>query len=104
MLLTFLNFLSLIDSAQVISHQCNPVFSIGSFLVVNVSLNYAEATIYYAPGFWNTLKWAWVQYVAFLVIFMWLLRILNDWVFFHGIVPSWNPDRLSTIATDNKSL
>ena len=63
------------------SYQCNSVLSISSVLVINVSLNYAEATIFYASAFWKTLKWTWVQYVAFLVIFVWFLRIVNDWFF-----------------------
>ena len=43
---------------------------------VSVSLRYVEASFEYSPGFWETLKWAWVQYLAlFIPVLMALNRV-----------------------------
>ncbi len=40
----------------------------------------------YAPGFWQTVKWAWVQYAAVLVIFVVALGALRRFVFDNRLV------------------
>lgn len=35
----------------------------------------------YRPGFWETIKLAWIQYVSVLLIFLWLFERVQRFVF-----------------------
>lgn len=49
--------------------------------VIQVVVNYPTDTIVYQPGFWELIKWGWVQYVAILLIFLWVFQKLNEVLF-----------------------
>ena len=70
---------------------------------INVSINYPEVPVEYAPSFWNTIKWAWIQYVAILLIFTYLIGKIKDVAFTHQIIPSWNPKTLPPFHQDMDS-
>ena len=40
----------------------------------------------YAPGFWQLIKFAWVQYLAVLVVFWWVLRYVQSFVFENQVI------------------
>lgn len=40
----------------------------------------------YAPGFWQLLKFAWLQYLALLVVFWWVLSAVQSFVFQNSVV------------------
>lgn len=44
-------------------------------------IRYPEQTIHYRPGFWQTMKWAWIQYLSVLVVFIVVFRSIKTYVF-----------------------
>ena len=49
--------------------------------VLQVIVNYPTEVIVYQPGFWELIKWGWVQYVAILLLFLWIFQKVNEVVF-----------------------
>ncbi|XP_001637977.2 transmembrane protein 231 [Nematostella vectensis] len=58
----------------------------GQPFVVKGTVNYPEETIMYRPGFWQMIKWAWVQYLAILFIFLFVFSQVKRFVFEEQIV------------------
>ena len=56
--------------------------------IADVVVHYPEQTITYAPGFWQMLKWAWVQYVSILIVFVYAFRRIKTFVFANQILPT----------------
>uniref|UniRef100_A0A914WRD5 Transmembrane protein 231 n=1 Tax=Plectus sambesii TaxID=2011161 RepID=A0A914WRD5_9BILA len=50
------------------------------------TINFPEDTIVYYSGFWELIKWAWVQYFSVLVIFIYIIRRIREFVFGNRIV------------------
>ncbi|XP_078524568.1 transmembrane protein 231 [Lissotriton helveticus] len=49
--------------------------------VINVIIRYPVETISYQPGFWEMIKFAWIQYVSVLLIFLWVFERVKIFVF-----------------------
>lgn len=49
--------------------------------MIQVTINYPIETIVYVPGFWELVKWGWVQYVTILLLFIWIFREIKEAVF-----------------------
>lgn len=58
----------------------------GQPFVISVTIRYPEQLILFKPGFWNVLKWGWVQYVAVLVVFVGLFRHIRAFVFENQVI------------------
>ncbi|TNN00800.1 transmembrane protein 231 [Takifugu flavidus] len=58
----------------------------GSAFELNVKIRYPVEVISYRPGFWETIKFAWVQYVSVLIIFLWVFERVKRFVFQNQIV------------------
>ncbi len=52
-----------------------------STFLLDVHVSYPEQTVSFRPGFWQMLKWAWVQYVAVLIVFVFVFRRIKTFVF-----------------------
>lgn len=52
----------------------------------SLRINYPTQTVTYRPGFWQMIKWAWVQYLAVLVIFIYVFKRVKEFVFTKGIL------------------
>nr|CAB3267077.1 transmembrane protein 231-like [Phallusia mammillata] len=48
---------------------------------IEVIITYPTETITYTPGFWELIKWGWVQYVTILLLFLWVFKKINVAVF-----------------------
>lgn len=59
--------------------------SSGNF-TLEMELLYPVQTITYVPGFWQLVKFAWIQYLALLVVFWTVLRCLQSFVFRNQII------------------
>lgn len=60
-------------------------FGVNCFLHVSVaSLTFCT----YQPGFWEMIKFAWVQYVSILLIFIWVFERIKIFVFQNQVVTS----------------
>lgn len=62
-----------------------PVWTVGRAantpFQINTQINYPVDTITYRPGFWETVKFAWIQYVSVLLIFLWIFQHIQTFVF-----------------------
>ncbi|XP_036391692.1 transmembrane protein 231 [Megalops cyprinoides] len=55
---------------------------------ISAVIRYPTETISYQPGFWETVKFAWIQYVSVLLIFLWLFSRLQTFVFQNQVLPT----------------
>ncbi|XP_029379254.1 transmembrane protein 231 [Echeneis naucrates] len=53
----------------------------GSPFELNAEIHYPMEVISYRPGFWETIKFAWIQYVSVLLIFLWVFERIQRFVF-----------------------
>lgn len=56
-----------------------PDFGVWCLIFVIVSALTSPST--YRPGFWETIKFAWIQYVSILLIFLWVFERIQRFVF-----------------------
>ena len=66
-------------------------------LRIRARLRYIEALVEYAPGFWFTLKYAWIQYLSVFIIFLYVIGSVRDYVFVQQLIPTWNEKQIQTI-------
>ncbi|XP_056381814.1 transmembrane protein 231 [Hyla sarda] len=63
----------------------NPIWLVGRGtsdpFVINAVIRYPVETISYQPGFWEMIKYAWIQYVSVLLIFLWVFERVKIFVF-----------------------
>jgi len=74
-----------------------PQFGSGTRLRIAANIRYAEAVVEYAPGFWNVIKWAWIQYASILVIFFYVIETVKNFAFSNRLVPTWNEKTIQYI-------
>lgn len=55
---------------------------------INAEVRYPLETISYRPGFWEMLKFAWIQYVSVLLVFLWLFKHIQTFVFQNQVLPT----------------
>ncbi|XP_077371597.1 transmembrane protein 231 isoform X1 [Festucalex cinctus] len=53
----------------------------GSPFQLIAEIHYPTEVISYFPGFWEIIKFAWIQYVSVLLIFLWLFERIQKFVF-----------------------
>ncbi|XP_068458837.1 transmembrane protein 231 isoform X2 [Clinocottus analis] len=62
-----------------------PVWTVGraagSPFQLNAEIRYPMEVISYRPGFWETIKFAWIQYVSVLLVFLWVFERVQRFVF-----------------------
>lgn len=56
---------------------------------ISMHIKYSEQLVTYIPGFWFVIKWAWIQYLAVLVIIIYFISLIKQWVFENQIVSTW---------------
>lgn len=54
--------------------------------VLKATVYYPEERVFYRPGFWQLIKFAWIQYLSVLVIFSYLFGKIKRFVFENQIV------------------
>nr|F7B645.1 RecName: Full=Transmembrane protein 231 [Xenopus tropicalis] len=63
----------------------NPLWIVGRAasdpFVIKAVIRYPVESISYVPGFWEMLKYAWIQYVSILLIFLWVFERIKIFVF-----------------------
>lgn len=53
---------------------------------IKLDIVYPEETVLYRVGFWELIKWAWVQYFCVLAIFLYIFRHIKQYVFQRQLV------------------
>lgn len=70
----------------------SPVWIIGRAVnapfEINAEVRYPLETISYRPGFWEMIKFAWIQYVSVLLVFLWLFNHIQTFVFQNQVLPT----------------
>ncbi|CAM1299132.1 TMEM231 (predicted) [Pycnogonum litorale] len=66
----------------------NPSYGKAERFKLNLKIQVPEETIKYSLGFWQLMKWAWIQYVSILLIFLWIFDRIEDFVFRNQILPT----------------
>ncbi|XP_015600332.1 transmembrane protein 231 isoform X2 [Cephus cinctus] len=64
-------------------------FSKTEKFVIRGIIFYSEDSIQYQPGFWQELKWAWIQYISILLIFIFLEKRILEYMFTHRYLRSY---------------
>ncbi|XP_043843388.1 transmembrane protein 231 [Dromiciops gliroides] len=68
----------------------HPVWMVGRAgeapFMFNIIVRYPLEVISYYPGFWETVKFAWIQYVSILLIFLWIFERIKIFVFQNQMV------------------
>ncbi|XP_006908872.1 transmembrane protein 231 isoform X2 [Pteropus alecto] len=54
--------------------------------VINAVIRYPVEVISYLPGFWEMIKFAWIQYVSILLVFLWVFERIKRFVFQNQVV------------------
>ncbi|XP_061327776.1 transmembrane protein 231 isoform X2 [Pezoporus flaviventris] len=49
--------------------------------IINATIHYPVEVILYQPGFWEVIKFAWIQYVSILLIFLWVFGRIKMFIF-----------------------
>lgn len=62
-----------------------PAGVLGEFKI-NIVVNYVEDTLEYKTGFWELIKWAWIQYLSILLIFIFIFKRIRSFVFQNRLV------------------
>ena len=58
------------------------------YFTISARLHYPEQTLTYTPGFWQVIKWGWVQYLSILIVFMYVASGVKNFVFSQQILPT----------------
>nr|XP_022900969.1 transmembrane protein 231 [Onthophagus taurus] len=48
---------------------------------LKLTIKYPEHMFYYTPGFWQVIKWAWIQYISIYIILWWIIKKIRNYVF-----------------------
>lgn len=62
---------------------------IDSPFVITLKISIPESSIVYRPGFWQVIKWAWIQYLSLLLVFLHIFKGLKEYVFSNQLVPTY---------------
>jgi transmembrane protein 231 len=54
---------------------------------INGRVRYAPYKIMYVPAFWEQFKWGWIQYIAVLIPFLYVFRLIKIFIFENQLVP-----------------
>ncbi|XP_075996479.1 transmembrane protein 231 [Genypterus blacodes] len=69
-----------------------PVWTVGRAagapFQLNAEIRYPVEVISYRPGFWETIKFAWIQYVSVLLVFLWVFERVQRFVFQNQVLPT----------------
>lgn len=69
-----------------------PVWTVGraagSPFELNAEIRYPVEVISYRPGFWETIKFAWIQYVSILLVLLWVFERIQRFVFQNQVLPT----------------
>ncbi|XP_073669337.1 transmembrane protein 231 [Paramisgurnus dabryanus] len=88
------NIIGLYQQRNLTTHLSSaiPVWMVGRAantpFQINANINYPVETITYRPGFWETVKFAWIQYVSVLLIFLWIFQHIQTFVFQNQVLPT----------------
>eukprot|EP00043_Microstomoeca_roanoka_P013104 m.128121 g.128121 ORF g.128121 m.128121 type:complete len:309 (+) comp15668_c1_seq16:373-1299(+) len=53
---------------------------------IDMDIFYPSQLVSYTPSLWHELKFIWIQYVALLLPFLWITRVLKQYIFEKGVI------------------
>ena len=54
--------------------------------VIDIHIKYPEQFLIYKPGFWEVIKWAWIQYISLFLIIYLIARKIKAYLFQNNLV------------------
>lgn len=86
----------LLYTARVSWDRQYPVWTSGANInfTITMELRYPAFTVSYYPSFWQYLKFSWVQYLALLVLFWWVLHYAQSFVFENQLILTVRKERV----------
>lgn len=57
------------------------------FITLRIAI--PESSVVYRPGFWQVVKWAWIQYLSIFIVFLHVNHILQEYIFSNQLVPTY---------------
>ncbi|XP_068943789.1 transmembrane protein 231 [Petaurus breviceps papuanus] len=86
----------------------NPIWLVGRAaeapFIVNAVIRYPMEVISYMPGFWETIKFAWIQYISILFVFLWIFDKIKMFVFQNQMVTAVPVTSLTPVENYKKHL
>ncbi|XP_077166640.1 transmembrane protein 231 [Paroedura picta] len=74
----------------ILSANADPIWVVGRApsdpFVIQAKIYYPVELIVYQPGFWEMIKFAWIQYVCLLLIFLWICGRIKTFLFRNHIL------------------
>ncbi|XP_062997287.1 transmembrane protein 231 [Elgaria multicarinata webbii] len=68
----------------------SPIWVVGRVpsepFVIQAIIRYPVELIVYQPGFWEMIKFAWIQYVGILLIFLWIFERIKNFLFRNQLI------------------
>ena len=87
-----------LDVTELRNGYYTPQFGSGTGLKIEAYIRYADAEVEFTPGFWNVIKWAWIQYASILIIVLYVVGSIKNFVFRNQLVPTWNEKEIKYIS------
>ncbi|KAK3914059.1 Transmembrane protein 231 [Frankliniella fusca] len=56
---------------------------------IKLRISVPECLIVYRPGFWQVIKWAWMQYLSIFIVIYRFLQVVQEYVFSNQLVPTF---------------
>ncbi|XP_007670419.2 transmembrane protein 231 [Ornithorhynchus anatinus] len=86
----------------------NPIWLVGRAadapFVINAIIRYPVEVISYQPGFWEMIKFAWIQYISILLVFLWVFERIKIFVFQNQVVTTVPVAPTSPVASYKEHL
>jgi transmembrane protein 231 len=55
---------------------------------VNALIRYPTQPVLFIPGFWQQIKWGWIQYLSILIPFLFVFKLIKIFIFENQLVPT----------------
>ncbi|XP_077067513.1 transmembrane protein 231 [Siphateles boraxobius] len=88
------NIITLYQQRNMTTHLSGviPVWRVGRAanapFQISAQINYPVDIIAYRPGFWEMIKFAWIQYASVLLIFLWVFQHIQTFIFQNQVLPT----------------
>ncbi|XP_015283688.1 PREDICTED: transmembrane protein 231, partial [Gekko japonicus] len=87
----------------VLSADAGPIWVVGRApsdpFVIQATIHYPVELIVYQPGFWEMIKFAWIQYVSLLLIFFWICEKIKTFLFQNQVLDAVPVLPVSSVLT-----
>jgi transmembrane protein 231 len=55
---------------------------------INALVRYSKQQVTFIPGFWQQIKWGWIQYISVLLPFLFVFKTIKIFIYENQLVPT----------------